>query len=102
MVALLVCAVALAGVAAAAGAGAAAAGAGSAAAGGVGVGAGAVAFGVGAEFGAAVGEAGVPKPGGVQAQARAAPVTPTLNTDNTARQTTRTLFCTRFPPRSTS
>jgi hypothetical protein len=88
-----------------AGAGAAAAGAGSAAAGGVGAGvAGAVAgaSAAGAELGAAVGDAGVPKPGGVQAQARAAPTTPTLRTDRMARQKTRTRCCTAIPLRSTN
>jgi hypothetical protein len=85
------------------GAGAAAAVEGSTAAGGVGAGvtaAGACA--VGAALGAAVGAPGVPKPGGVQAQASAAPVTPILSTDNVAKQKTRTRFCTRIPLSSTT
>lgn len=50
----------------------------------------------------AVGVAGVPKPDGVQAHASAAPTTPTLSTDNTVRQKTRTRCCTGIPLGSSS
>lgn len=55
-----------------------------------------------AALGAVIGEAGLPNPAGVHAQARPAPATATLSSDRTNRPTMRTLVCTDPPPSTTT
>lgn len=90
-------AAAVAGAWAGAGAGA---GAGAAGAGGTAAGAEAAGAGSGAGVGGAAGDAGVPKPGGVHAQAKPAPATATLSNDNTTRPDRRALVRTDPPQAS--